>query len=115
VIAVADTFWNGEYPFIDYSTGASIDGLIRAAEANVTNTNDETIVIPGHGPIGNKSELIEFRDMLVATREKVANLKKQGKSLDEAVAAKPTADYDAKWGGFIIDGNFFTRLVYVGV
>ena len=115
VIAVADTLWNGEYPFIDYSTGGSIDGMIRAAEANVANTDDETIVIPGHGPIGNKSQLIEFRDMLVAIREKVADLKEQGKCLDEAVAAQPTADYDERWGRFVIDGNFFTRLVYVGV
>ena len=115
VIAVADTLWNGHYPFIDYSTGGSLDGMIRAAEANVANTNDETIVIPGHGPIGNRSQLIEFRDMLGAIREKIANLKKQGKSLNEAVAAKPTADYDAKWGGFVIDGDFFTRLVYAGV
>ena len=115
VVAVADTLWNGEYPFIDYSTGGSIDGMIRAAEANVANTNDETIVIPGHGPIGNKAQLIEFRDMLVAIREKVADLKKEGKSADETVAAKPTAEFDAKWGGFVIDGAFFTRLVYVGI
>ena len=115
VIAVADTLWNGHYPFIDYSTGGNIDGMIRAAEANVGNANDETIVIPGHGPIANKSQLVEFRDMLVAIRERVANLKKQGKSLHEAVAAKPTADFDAKWGGFVIDGAFFTRLVYAGV
>jgi glyoxylase-like metal-dependent hydrolase (beta-lactamase superfamily II) len=115
VIDVADTFWNRQYPYIDYSTGGSIDGMIRAAETNVANANDETIVIPGHGPIGDNSQLIEFRDMLVAIREKVANLKEQGKSLDEAVAAKPTADYDAKCGGFVIDGSFFTRLVYVGV
>jgi glyoxylase-like metal-dependent hydrolase (beta-lactamase superfamily II) len=115
VIDAADTFWNGEYPFIDYSTGGNIDGMIRAAEANVANTNDETIVIAGHGAIGNKSQLIEFRDMLVAIREKVATLKKQGKSLEGVIAAKPTADYDAKWGGFVIDGDFFTRLVYAGV
>jgi glyoxylase-like metal-dependent hydrolase (beta-lactamase superfamily II) len=115
VIAVADTLWNGHYPFIDYSTGGNIDGMISAAEANVANANDETIVVSGHGPIGNKSQLIEFRDMLVAIREKVAELKRQGKSLDEAVAAKPTADYDAKWGGFVIGGDFFTRLVYAGV
>jgi glyoxylase-like metal-dependent hydrolase (beta-lactamase superfamily II) len=115
VIDVADTFWNGEYPYIDHSTGGSIDGMICAAEANVANTNDETIVIPGHGPIGGKFQLIEFRDMLIAIHEKVAGLKKHGKSLDEAVAAKPTADFDAKWGGFVVDGNFFTRLVYVGV
>ena len=115
VIAVADTFWNGAYPFIDHSTGGSLGGLIRAAEANIANTNDETIVVPGHGPIGNKSQLIEFRDMLVAVRQKVADLKKHGKSLDETIAAKPTSDYDAKWGGFVIDGNFFTRLVYAGI
>ena len=115
VIAVADTLWNGHYPFIDYSTGGSLDGMIRAAEANVANTDDETIVIPGHGPIGNKSQLIEFRDMLVAIREKIANLKKQGKSLNEAVADKPTTDYDSKWGGFVVNGDFFTRLVYAGV
>ncbi len=115
IVHVADTFWNGHFPFIDYSTGGSIDGMIRAAETNVAKVTDKTIVIPGHGPIGNKSQLTEFRDMLVSVREKVADLKNQGKSLDEVVAAKPTANYDAKWGGFVIDGNFFTRLVYAGV
>ena len=89
--------------------------MIRAAEANVARVTDKTIVIPGHGAIGNKSQLIEFRDMLVSVRDKVSTLKKEGKSLEEVVAAKPTADYDAKWGGFVIDGNFFTRLVYAGV
>jgi glyoxylase-like metal-dependent hydrolase (beta-lactamase superfamily II) len=115
IIDVADTLWNGHFPFIDYSTGGSIDGMIRAAEANVAKVTDESIVIPGHGPMGNKSQLIEFRDMLVSVRDKVSTLKREGKSLEEVVAAKPTADYDAKWGGFVIDGNFFTRLVYAGV
>jgi len=114
ILHVADTFWNGYYPFIDYSTGGSIDGMIHAAEANVARVTDKTIVIPGHGPIGNKSQLTEFRDMLVAVREKVAALKKQGKSRDEVVTAKPTANYDAKWGGFVINGEFFTKLVYKG-
>jgi glyoxylase-like metal-dependent hydrolase (beta-lactamase superfamily II) len=115
IIDVADTFWNGQFPYIDYSTGGSIDGMVRAAEANVARVTDETIVIPGHGPIGNKSQLIEFRDMLVSVRDKVSTLRKEGKSLEEVVAAKPTADYDAKWGGFVVDGNFFTKLVYAGV
>ncbi len=115
IVHVADTFWNGHFPFIDYSTGGSIDGMIRAAETNVAKVTDKTIVIPGHGPIGNKSQLTEFRDMLVSVREKVADLKNQGKSLDEVLAAKPTANYDVKWGGFVIDGNFFTKLVYAGV
>ena len=80
--------------------------------ARVTN---KTIVIPGHGPIGNKSQLIEFRDMLVAIRDKVSALKNQGRSLAEVVAVKPTADYDAKWGAWVIDGATFTSLVYAGV
>jgi glyoxylase-like metal-dependent hydrolase (beta-lactamase superfamily II) len=115
ILHVADTFWNGYFPFIDYSTGGSIGGMIRAAEANVARVTDKTIVIPGHGPVGDKSHLIEFRDMLVAVREKVSQLKKQGRSIEEAVAAKPTADYDAKWGGYVIDGKTFTAIVYAGV
>jgi glyoxylase-like metal-dependent hydrolase (beta-lactamase superfamily II) len=115
ILHVADTFWNGYYPFIDYSTGGSIDGSIRAAEANVARVTSKTIVIPGHGPVGDRDHLIEFRDMLVGVREKVSTLKSQGRSLAEVIAAKPTADYDAKWGGWVIDGATFTGLVYAGV
>ena len=116
ILHAGDTFWNGIYPFIDYSTGGNIDGMIRAAEANVAMTTDKTIVIPGHGqPVSNRSQLKEYRDMLVAIRGNVAALKKQGRSVDETIAAKPTAVYDAKWGKFVIDPRFFTRLVYEGV
>lgn len=115
ILHVGDTCWNGDYPFIDYSTGGSINASIRAAEANIARVTDKTIIIPGHGPIADKSNLIEFRDMLVAIREKVSALKKQGLSLAEAVAAKPTAAYDEKWGRFFIDGSTFTSLVYGGL
>ena len=116
VIHVADTFWNGVYPFIDYSTGGSIDGMIAASDANLKATTDSTVIIAGHGrPVSNKAELKNFRDMLVAIRENVAALKKQGRSRDEAVAAKPTAAFDATYGNFVIDPGFFTRLVYEGV
>jgi glyoxylase-like metal-dependent hydrolase (beta-lactamase superfamily II) len=115
VIDVGDTWWNGIYPFIDYSTGGSIDGTIRAAEQNLALVTDETIVIPGHGPVGNKAGLTDFRDMLVTIRSNVATLKKHGKSLSETVAAKPTAAYDAKYGQFLITPEFFTSLVYSGV
>ena len=113
---VADTFWNGVYPFIDYSTGGSIDGMIAASDANLAATTDKTIIIPGHGrPVSNRAELKEFRERLVAVRENVAALKTQGRTRDEAVAAKPTASFDAKFGAFVIDPGFFTRLVYEGV
>ena len=75
----------------------------------------EAIIVPGHGPVGNRMQLVEFRDMLVAVRENVARLKKQGKTLEEVITDKPTAAYDARWGGFVIDPAFFTQLVYAGV
>ena len=116
VLHVGDMFWNDIYPFIDYSTGGSIDGMIAASDANLAIANNDTIIIPGHGkPVSNKAELQGFRDMLVAIRDNVGNLKKQGKTRDETVAAKPTAAFDAKFGQFLIDPGFFTRLVYEGV
>lgn len=116
ILHTGDTFWNGVYPFIDYSTGGSIDGAIRAAEVNLAATTDRTIIIPGHGrPVSNRAELLAFRDMLVAIRDKVAALKRQGMSITDIVAAKPTAAWDATWGGFVIDPDFFARLVAEGV
>ena len=116
VLHVGDTYWNGIYPFIDYSTGGRIDGMIAACDASLAAATSDTIIIPGHGkPVSNKAELQEFRDMLAAIRDNVAKLKKQGRTRDETVAAKPTAAFDAKWGQFVIDPGFFTKLVYQGV
>jgi glyoxylase-like metal-dependent hydrolase (beta-lactamase superfamily II) len=115
VLATGDTFWNGVYPFIDIVTGGSIDGMIRAANANIALATDNTIVVGGHGPVGNRAQLIEYRDMLAGIRKNVAKLKEQGKTIEQTVVAKPTAAYDAKWGHFVIDPALFTRLVYRGV
>lgn len=115
IFQVGDTFWNGYYPFIDYSTGGSIDGMIRATEANLAKVTETMIVIPGHGAVGDKSQLAFYRDLLVSTREKVAALKRQGKSLDEIVAAKPTAATDAKWGNGFRSPKDFIGDVFQGV
>lgn len=116
ILHVGDTFWNGIYPFIDYSTSGSIDGMIAATEANLAAITDKTIIIPGHGkPVSNRAELKAFHDMLVGVRANVAKLKAQGRSRDETVAERPTALFDAVWGNFVIDPGFFTRLVYEGV
>ncbi|MCU1225605.1 MAG: Zn-dependent hydrolase [Edaphobacter sp.] len=115
ILHTGDTWTNGAYPFIDYSTGGHIDGMIRAAQRNLATGTTSTIVIPGHGPVGNKTQLSESLDMLTAIREKVAELKKQGKSVDDTVAAKPTAQYDAKWGNGFVKPDMFVKLVYQGV
>ncbi|HEY4075582.1 MAG TPA: MBL fold metallo-hydrolase [Rhizomicrobium sp.] len=115
ILQTGDTSWNGIFPFIDYAAGGSIDGAITAANANIEMAKDKTIVIPGHGPIGNRAQLTEFRDMLVTIRTKVAALKAAGKTLDQIIAAKPTATYDTKWGTSVINGALFASLVYRGV
>jgi glyoxylase-like metal-dependent hydrolase (beta-lactamase superfamily II) len=115
ILCTGDTWWNGHYPFIDYSTGGSVNGMIKAAEANLAMVTDKTIVVPGHGPIGGKTEMIEYRDVLAAIRDRVIALKGQGKSLSEIIAAKPSAVYDAKWGRGFVNGELFTKLVYKGV
>jgi glyoxylase-like metal-dependent hydrolase (beta-lactamase superfamily II) len=116
ILHAGDIYWNGIYPFIDYSTGGSIDGTIAASDACLAMAGNDTIIIPGHGqPVSNKVELKDYRDMLAAIRDNVAKLKKDGKTRDEAVAAKPTSAFDAKWGQFLIDPGYFTRLVYEGV
>ncbi len=115
VLHTGDTFWNRNYPFIDYSTGGSIDGQIRAAESNLTKVSATTIVIPGHGAVGGKADLTLFRDVLAEAREKVAKLKKQGRTLEEVIAAKPTARYDAEWGQGFQTSRSFLGWVYQGV
>jgi glyoxylase-like metal-dependent hydrolase (beta-lactamase superfamily II) len=115
VFHTGDTFWNRNYPFIDYSTGGSIDGTIRAAETNIAAVTDKMIVIPGHGAVGTKADLILFRDVMVGLRDKVAALKKQGRTLAETLAAKPGAGTDEEWGNGFINPNRFIPLVYQGV
>jgi glyoxylase-like metal-dependent hydrolase (beta-lactamase superfamily II) len=115
VIFLGDTFWNGVNPFIDNEYGGSIDGTIRAVNDALKIVDDTMIVVPGHGPVGKRADLVAFRDMLVAVRNNVAELKASGKTLEQVQAAKPTAAFDEKWGKFVIDPDFFTQIVYDGL
>lgn len=115
VASLGDLFWNGVYPFIDNQNGGGIDGMIKADDAILAQVNDDVILVPGHGDVGTKKQLREFRDMLAGIRANVAELKSQGKSEAEVVAAKPTAKWDAVYGHFVIDPDFFTRIVYEGI
>jgi len=115
VASLGDLFWNGVYPFIDNEHGGGIDGMIKADDAILARLDDNVIIVPGHGPVGSKKQLKDFRDMLAGIRDKVVAMKKAGKSLDEVIAAKPTAEYDAIYGHFVIAPDFFTRIVYEGV
>jgi cyclase len=113
VIQMGDLFFNGMYPYIDPSTGGKITGTIAAADKILSLADNDTKVVAGHGPLGNKADLTKFRDMLVTTRERVEKLKSAGKSAQEAVAEKPFADLDDVWGKGIINGDQFVQVVYL--
>jgi glyoxylase-like metal-dependent hydrolase (beta-lactamase superfamily II) len=115
VLATGDTFWNGFYPYIDYEHGGKINGTISAVDSYLVNITDHTLIVPGHGAVGNKAQLKAFRDMLVGIRDRVAMLKAQGKTLDQVVASKPTAPFDAQWGGFIVKPDLFAKIVYLSL
>ena len=98
VLHMGDTFTGG-FPFIDGNTGGTFDGLILAHEKVLATVDDNTKIIRGHGPLGNKAELQAYHDMLVVVRDRVAKLVKAGKSQEDVVAARPTKEFEEKYGG----------------
>ena len=112
VIHMGDTFFNGFYPVIDASTGGKIDGMIVAADKVLPLADNNTKIVPGHGPLGNKADLTKYRDMLVVARDRVQKLKTAGKSTDEIAASKPLADLDPVWGHGMLSSDLFVQMIY---
>jgi glyoxylase-like metal-dependent hydrolase (beta-lactamase superfamily II) len=115
VIHVGDLYFSGFYPFIDPDSNGSIAGVIAGVNKVLERINDNTKVIPGHGPLSNKTELVAYRDMLSTVYERIKQMKDAGKSQDEVVAAKPTADFDAEWGDGFLQPDQWVGIVYQGV
>jgi cyclase len=115
VLHMGDVFFNRMYCYIDGGTGGSVAGMISGATKMLAMVDNDTKIVPGHGPLGNKSELRNFRDMLRTARDRVRKLKSSGKSLQEAIAAKPFADLDPVWGKGFFDGDTFVHLVYTTI
>jgi cyclase len=112
VIHMGDTFFNGFYPVIDASTGGKIDGMIVAADKVLLLADNNTKIVPGHGPLGNKADLTKYRDMLVVARDRVQKLKTAGKSIDEIKGSKPLADLDPVWGHGMLSSDLFVQMIY---
>ncbi len=98
VLHMGDCFTGG-FPFIDANSGGTFDGLIRAHEQVLATVDDATKIIRGHGPLGNKAELQAYHDMLVVVRDRVAKLVKAGKTQEQVVEARPTREFEEKYGG----------------
>jgi glyoxylase-like metal-dependent hydrolase (beta-lactamase superfamily II) len=112
VLHMGDVFFNGMYPFIDASTGGSVDGVIDAVNVALKRVNATTRIVPGHGPLARRGSLEAYGHMLSAVRDRVRTAKRAGKSLAEVQAAKPTADFDEMWGKGFMGPADFLALVY---
>ena len=112
VIHAGDLYFASQYPFIDLDSGGGIDGVIAGIERALELANDSTQIIPGHGNLSNKKDLTTYRDMLQTIRTRIQNLIKEGKSFEEILSSKPTAEFDTKWGTGFIEPDVFVEFVY---
>ena len=115
VIHMGDTFFNGFYPFIDSRSGGSIEGVFRSIDLVLELADGETVIIPGHGPIADRDDLIAYRDMLTKARDAISPLIADGKSVEEIVAAAPTKEFDARWGGGFLNPERFLRVMHAAL
>ena len=112
VLHMGDTFFNGFYPFYDLSNGGSINGMIAAAERGLALADDNTKIIPGHGPLGSKADLAAYHDMLVKVRNIVKAAVDDVQTPEDFIASVPTADLDAEWGDGLMKPAAFLAMVY---
>jgi glyoxylase-like metal-dependent hydrolase (beta-lactamase superfamily II) len=112
VIHTGDLWFNGMYPLIDTGSGGTINGMIQGVDKVLQLADDRTKIVPGHGPLGDKATLQRYREMLVTVADRVEKLKASGKTVEQAVAAAPTADLDAVWAKGTLKANTFVALVY---
>lgn len=96
VIMCGDFYRSIQYPNIDRANGGSLNGMLDGLGVLVGLAGPNTKIVPGHGPVVGRAEVMAHRDMILAVRDRVAQLVAQGKTQDEVLAAHPTADYDAR-------------------
>jgi len=115
VTVVGDIFSNHFYPIIDLASGGSIDGMINSLDRVLAQTDEHTKIVPGHGPVATRSDLQHYRDMLVQVRQRIKVLVGAGKTMNEAVDAAPTKDFDAEWGRGYVSPDVFVRMVFTSL
>jgi glyoxylase-like metal-dependent hydrolase (beta-lactamase superfamily II) len=115
VIHTGDIYFNGFYPFIDVSSGGSPKGVLAAVDLVLAEAGESTRIIPGHGPLSNADELAVYREMLAGVIAAVEAEIRKGKTLDEVIAAKPSRDYDAEWGGGFLPPDRFVAILFHGL
>jgi len=114
VFHMGDTFFQNSYPYIDLNNGGSIYGIIKASEEVIKRANDQSKIIPGHGSIANKKDIMAYRDMLKDLSKKIIDLKKSGLTLAEVIAKRPSAKYDSQYNSAynLTKNESFIKYVY---
>jgi len=112
VLHMGDIFFNGLYPYIDLDGGGSIQGMIAAVELGIGMANAETRIIPGHGPLSDLNGLQEYLAFLTKARDNVQALIDQGMSLQQAIEANPTAEWDETLGKVWIKPEQLVIFIY---
>ncbi len=112
VLHTGDLFFNGRYPFVDLSSGGSVDGVIAAADRALEMIDDETKIIPGHGDLATKADYTAYRDVLRTIRDRVAKLIEDGKTREEVMASDVSKEFDAKYGVGFVRPPAFLAAVY---
>jgi len=114
ILHCGDLFWNALYPLIDYSTLGWIGGMAAGTERLLATCDAKTKIIPGHGALATKDDLARSHDMLATIQGRLEQMIAQGKSVEEAVAAAPSKDFDAAFArGMKPDA--FVRMAYTGI
>jgi cyclase len=115
VMHMGDTYFSSSYPFFDLDSGGSVDGMIAAADRALSLANDDTRIMPGHGPLATPADLRDYRDMLVKVRQRVANLIADGADEAAVIAARPTRDLDRQWSAGTLTAERWLPLVYASL
>lgn len=113
VIHMGDLYFEGLYPYIGIYSGGSINGMIKVINQILPMIDENTKVVPGHGPVSNKARLQKYVSMLTTIRDNVSRLMKEGNTMDQVIAAKPTQAFDKKWGKGFLPPDQFAKLVYM--
>jgi len=115
LIHTGDTLFNGMFPYIDYDHGGSLDGYINAQKTMLSLADEQTKIIPGHGPLANKKDLQASIDMLENSKKIIAKLVASGKSEEEIVKLNPLSIYHDKWNWGFITTERMTRQIIRGL
>ena len=112
IIHMGDTYFKGRFPYIDLNSGGSVQGVLKTINEVLFLADSESKIIPGHGSLSNKEELMEYRDVIVTIQDRVKKAIASEMTLEEIKASNLTKEYDEDWGGGFINSERFVDIIY---